>query len=211
MRVSSLRTVLLATLHLSQAAFAAEPVAIRLDQIWGYDLPGTKDVRELEPKADPTMSVDELQSHLDVWKILRVLNRRPQEGETAGPAFIVEGSGKKALEGAEEAFSSSDYAAVLPADKDLTIVFYSHLCGRYVRLISVERLPRRIIVKYQFVAHQYGQMTTRFALIPIGAFSDGPLEVQIEQLDPINERGQPVRPVSHPEQFVCNSASYAVR
>ena len=185
---------------------------IPLDQIWAYDMPRTRDVRELEPKANPTLSIEELTRRLDVWKILKVLKDRPSEGETAGSAFVVLGVGKEALKNAEAVFSSGkDTRKVLPADTELSLVFYSYMCGRYVRLVSVERSPNQITVKYQFVAHQTENMSTHFALIPLGKLSAGTFQVKIEQLEPIDEQGRSVAPISNPQRLVCDSFSFDVQ
>jgi hypothetical protein len=143
-----------------------QPTQIPLDQIWGYNIPGTRDVRELEPKADPNIlgdqlkglsrddaarrMIDEFTRRLDVWKILKVLKRRPMGGKDAGPAFIVMGIGKDALQNAEAVFSHTDDALrVLPTGTDLSLVFYSYMSSGRIHLVSVERLQQTITVKYR--------------------------------------------------------------
>jgi len=191
---------------------AKDASLIPLDQVWAYGMPGTRDVRELEPKADPNLSIEELYRRLDVWKILKVLNRRPKEGEKAGPGFTVAGTGKEALENAEDVFTSGKEAPrVFPPDAELTLVFYSHMCGRYVRVVSVEQSPESITVKYQLISHMTAEMTTHFALIPLGTLPEGMYQVKIEQLEPVDERGRPVSPIRDPQQLVCDSFSFTVQ
>ncbi len=185
---------------------------IPLDQIWAYEMPETRDVRKLEPKPKIAATIDELARQSDVWKILKVLGQRPKEGEKAGPAFVVVGVGKEALKNAAAVFKSSEKKeeppAVFPSDTDLSLVFYSHVGGRYVRLISVEESPELITLKYQ-PALRAQQITTRhFALIPLGKLPKGTYLVKIVQLQSVDQSGQPVSPQREPQRFVSGSFSF---
>jgi len=201
---------------------------IPLDQIWGYKLPGTRDVRELEPKADPKLLSKELEGlspvdaerrmsdeftrRLDHRKILKALNMRPKADETAGTAFVVAGTGKAALANAALVFAGSkERQTVFPPDADLSLVFYSYDCGRYVRLRSVDRWSNFITVRYQFVAHATMEITKHFALIPIGKLSEGDYHVKVEQLAPFDERGLPPKPISEPQSIVSGSFAFVVQ
>jgi hypothetical protein len=88
--------------------------AIPLDQIWAFKMPGTKEIRTLEPKVDgKSLSEQELEQYYrgsSVHQILRVLANRPREqrDELAGSAFAVAGTGKEALKNAAAAFTAKD-------------------------------------------------------------------------------------------------------
>jgi hypothetical protein len=191
----------------------AKTQTIPLDQIWAYKMPGTRDVRELEPKPKSAATIDELARQSDFWKIMKVLDRRPKEGEKAGHAFVVVGTGKQALKNASAVFveKDKDRPTIVPAETDLSIVFYSHNCGRYVRLVNVEQSPQLISVKYQFVNHVQQEMTRHFALIPIGKLPEGNVHVKIKEVPPVDERGQRVAPLRDPLRLVSGSFSFAVR
>ena len=204
---------------------------IPLDQIWAYAVPGTRNVRDLEPKVDLKALADELKDkspddrdrwlkveltrRSDVLKILKVLNRRPEQSAKASPAFIVFGTGQVALQNAQKVFSDGKAErgetapTSFPPNTDLTLVWYSHLCGHYVRLVAVELSPRVITVKYRFATHQKGMMAACFALIPIGSLSEGIYEVKVEQLEPTDELGRPIR--KSPVCPVSDSFSFDVR
>jgi hypothetical protein len=197
---------------LAATAHSEEAHQIPLDHIWGHDLPGTRDVRDLEQKADPTIPVDELARRLDVWKILKTLNQRPKEGEKSRNAFVVVGKGADALKNAAKVFSDKRLQVNnFQLNTELSLVWFAHMCGRYVRLVSVERSQYLIDVKYQFVSHQTAEMTTHFAIIPLGQLTEGTYQVKIQQLEPIDERGRPAGRLRDPKRIVSNSFSFVVR
>lgn len=194
---------------------ASKAITIPLDQIWAYEMPGTQDVRELEPKPKMAATIDELARHSDVYTILKVLGERPKESETANPAFVVVGTGRVALKNASAVFTSlktkKNPPSVFPPDKELSLVFYSHPGGRYVRLVSVEESPLLITLKYQPI-RRVQQLTTRhFALIPLGKLSKGTYVVKIVQLKSVDQGGHPVAPQREPQRFVSGSFSFTVQ
>ncbi len=188
---------------------------IPLHEIWAYKMPGTRDVRELEPKPEIAATIDELARHSDVWKILKVLDGRPKEGEKAGPAFVVVGTGREALVNAAVVITNlmkeKESPTAVPPNTDVSLMFYSHLCGRYVQLVSVELSPQLITIRYRFVDHVQQIMTAHFALVPLGKLREGKVQVKVEQLPPIDECGQPVAPLGDPLRFVSQSFSFAVQ
>jgi len=210
---------------------AESPKEISLDQIWAYAIPGTRNVRDLEPKVDLKALADQLKDkspderdqwlkaeltrRSDVLKILKVLNRRPVPDGKSGPAFIVIGTGKVALQNAQKVFSDGraesgeTMRTSFPPNTDLSLVWYSHMCGHYARLVPVELSPGVITVKYRFVSHQKGMMAAYFALIPVGSLSQGTYEVKIEQLEPTDELGRPID--KSPVCPVSDSFSFDVR
>lgn len=196
-------------------ALSAEPREIPLKEIWAYSMPGTRNVQELEPKpAQPLSSrgINEFTERSNVWKVMKTLDRRPKEGERAGPAFVVMGTKKHALQSATEILTSGKEAKKsFPPHSDLSLVFYSYLCGRQVRLVTVEVSQKTILVKYQFVSNQRGIMSAHFALIPLGKLEEGTYEVKIDEIEAVNEQRNKVAPLRSPERFVSDSFSFLVR
>ncbi|MEX2170300.1 MAG: hypothetical protein WD851_13385 [Pirellulales bacterium] len=176
---------------------------IPLDQIWAFRMPGTKDVGKLDANKTETGTI---------YKILMSLGKRPEEGEKAAPAFVVEGTGQDALKTAATVLiKTAEAPHRVAADTDLALVFYSYSCGQFVHIVSVEQSDKQIRILYQFVGHATTNMTRHFALIPIGRLSPGEVEVIIEQTASINERGDERPPLRGLERLVCDSFSFEVR
>ena len=196
----------------------AEPIP--LEQIWAHGMPGTRDVRELEPKRDTSkLSRSELLKGSLVLQIVQSLSSRewPKQGEQAGPAFAVEGVGREALANAQIFLANrgkvieGPSARWFPADTDLSLVFYSYSCTRYVRIVSVDQNDNQVIVKYRFVSHLSANMTTHFALIPLGKLQPGAVRVTIEQMPPVNEFGMEDTPLRNSRKYVCESTSFGIK
>src|SRR4051812_2486016 len=119
---------------------------IPLNKIWGYDLPGTKNIRKLEPKqATGNLSDKEVISRSLVLQIQQSLMKRPKPNEKAGAAFIVVGTDQEALKNAHAimiAKAKKEPPRVFPANSELSLVFYSYASSKYVRLLSVEQSDR---------------------------------------------------------------------
>jgi hypothetical protein len=191
----------------------SELVTIPLERIWAYEMPRTRDVRELEPKLAIGATVDEMARQSDVWKIFKVLGQRLKEGEKAGAAFAVIGKGTDALKNASAvlAAKNEEYPTIAPAQTDLSLVFYSYKCGRYVHLVNVERSPGLVTVQYQFVIHPQQIMSRHFALIPLGKLPEGTVKVQIEQVAPGDKPGRWVPAESDLQRLVSDSFKFSVQ
>ncbi len=188
---------------------------IPLDQIWGYKLQGSRDVRELEPKLDAHLpGYKERYFNSPINYIIRTLAvYTPVAGQAAAPAFVVTGSPEVALQNAYRVFKERPNGApVLPKDTDLTLVFYSFVTGRHPRINCVERSADLIRIHYQFVAQEPpSEGGVLFALIPIGKFASGLVEVEIEQVPPIDFRGRSVRPMPDASRYVASPFTFEVR
>lgn len=178
---------------------------IPLDQIWAYHMPGTRDVREVDPLRKETNGVKHFPT---VDGISRFLSRERRERDKAGPVFVVEGVDKTAL--LKVLSSLTKPARVFPPDTDLSLVFYSYLSGRYVHIESVERLNQVITVKYQRIAHPTDESTTHFALIPLGKLPEGMYHIDIKQLPPTDKHDRPVSSTPDIERIVCQDSSFKV-
>lgn len=187
-----------------------KPNDIPLDRIWAYNMPGTRNIRDLDTKLDhkrleadlkdkspnerDRLLKSEMIRHSDVLKILQQLKRTPKP---AGPAFLVEGTGKTALQNALKKFSErrrpgGEAPTALPANNELSLVWFSQECGHYIRLVEVERSSETITVKYRFVVHHKVMMVPNLAIIPVGTFPKGTYQVKVEQAPSIDELGRPI-------------------
>jgi hypothetical protein len=190
---------------------------IPLDQIWAYEMPGTRDIRELEPKLDVhDPSFRDLYRRSLVRQIASFLSTYvPKESELARPAFVVVGTGKEALKNAHAIFIKERLAhgtATVPSDTELSLVFYTYVTGWHPQINSVSQSLDTITVKYQFISPQEPAFgAKRFALIPIGKLAPGTVQVEIEQVPPMDYRGRPVEWKTDAERFVCGSFSFDVK
>ena len=190
--------------------------AISLDQIWAFKMPGTRDVRELEPKPDTKSmtTMDQVEDYFrgsSVHQILRVLSNRPTKKSyyPAGPVFAVAGTGKEALKNAQAVFATleSKYPDPrLAADTEVSLVFYSYSTGRYVQLVSVEQAARTITINYRLVQHMSCDMSTHFALIPVGELPAGRVQVKVSELPMVGQEGQHVTWTGARSERVCNGS-----
>ncbi len=185
-----------------------EAQTIPLNEIWAWRMPGTLDVGKLDAVKTPT----EITQHPIINEITRILAHRPEEGQKAGAAFVVRGVGKEALKNAYAVLAKKKKAAdVMPIDTDLSVVFYSYMCGRYVRIVSVEQSENVIKVQYRFVMHSTAEMTSHFALIPLKHPPKGLIEVRIQEVSPIDERGEATPSIPEPLRIIPDSFLFEVK
>jgi hypothetical protein len=197
-----------------------QPREIPLDQIWAFKMPGTRDVRELEPKPDTKSmaTLDQVEKYYRgsaVHQILRVLKNRPHEQDAypAGPVFAVAGSGEEALNNAQAIFANlgSTYPDPhLAAGSETTLVFYSYTTGRYVQLVSVEKTAGIITINFRFVQHMSTDMSNHFALIPIGKLAEGVVRVKVNELPMMGQEGQGVKWTGARRNRVCSGTTLIV-
>jgi hypothetical protein len=180
-------------------------------------MPGTRDIRELEPKLDVhDASFRDLYRRSLVRQIASFLSTYvPKESEQAQPAFVVVGTGKEALKNAHTIFIKERLVhgtGTVPSDTELSLVFYTYVTGWHPQINSVHQSPDAITVKYQFIAPQEPAFgAKRFALIPIGKVAPGTVQVEIEQVPPVDYRGRPVEWKVDSERIVCGSFSFDVK
>ena len=204
--------VLISTLlseHVNGKTGDQKPTTIPLDQIWGYNMPGTRNVSALDAAKELTG----VKAHPIVRQIVSSLaSRHPKEGENVESAFIVPGSGRKALENANAVLTNAvEPAKAFSPDTDLTLVFYSAIGGGYVRIASVEKSNHTITVKYRFKSHNTRDDSLHFALIPLGQLPEDRYKVKIEQIGSIDAKGKPSEPIARFERVVCRDTSFVIR
>jgi hypothetical protein len=156
---------------ISSMAWAEE---IPLKSIWAWEMPGTRDIRELDEKSRPKDS-ESLAS-----RIAQLLKHRP--ADTPRPGFAVNGSGIDALNQAhlvlagEQAEPSS-----LKAEREVSLIFFAFEFGYYVHIQSVERQNREVTITYEFVPHLTKDLAKQIAIIPMGRLEAGKWKVNIVQ------------------------------
>ncbi len=217
--------ILLALVLCGSNSYAEEAVEIPLGEVWAYDMPGTKDVKELEPKAYgreatslPGSEQFERIKKSIIHQIRHSLQLEPdhnaQGPRKPGKAFAVVGSGNEALAEANSILAGrKEPQNTFPASSKLSIVFHSLEAGSYVHLTSVERQGNRIIIHFQFVPHFTANSTSHFALIPVTDLPPGEIEVQIVQ-EPMKDRygigkGLEANP-DWQEQVICKPFSFTI-
>jgi hypothetical protein len=171
--------------------------SIPLDQIWAYEMQGTRNIRDLEPeKYGPDtrkLPVNEQ------WKLLReslteqihqslhleLVRPGSRELKKPRPAFAVEGEGREALEQACDVMAKGqEPKTTLSSDKDISVVFFSLMCGSYVRIHDVEIRENEIKIRFCFVTHRNLGMEAPFALIPLGKLEPGSYKIRIAEVAP---------------------------
>jgi hypothetical protein len=190
---------------------------IPLKEIWAYQMPGTKDVRELEPKLDVhDPKFKEAWERSFVRQIVSFLSSgAPREGEKPRPAFVVVGTGKEALKKAHATLKDKnnvDWQQQMPKDTELSLVFFHYVTGWHPRVTSVEQSRDSIVVKYKFVEPEEPSFgAARFALIPLRKLSPGTVNVKFDQEQPVDYRGLRLNKKTNVERLVCDSFSFEVR
>jgi hypothetical protein len=186
------------SLGIASFAIAAEPqgetLEIPLKDIWALDMPGTRDINELAPrKATEDTAVSRITRKL--------ISCSPKE--VAGKCFIVAGVDAAALSAADEVLCGGrPPLKSVPANKDVTLVFYNIPAPGYVHLKSVDHSDAdgRVTVTYEVVKHIQANVTVHLALIPLGKLPPGKLSVEITQFTNI-EREDSARAVCKPDTF----------
>jgi hypothetical protein len=193
-------------------------VEIPLSEIWGYRIAGTRDIRDLEQKMEKhaVFNKEEIIRGSYVRQIRHLLSSasKRQNQESAGPVFAAMGSASDALKEASEILSESQPRhEILPADKDLSLVFYAYSTSRYLRLDRVSRQGNQILIEYHYEAHNTLNMSTHFALIPLGKLAVGEFHIEIKQLPGTGPSWGPEFPPIAPEkirQLICDSTTFQV-
>ena len=149
---------------------------IPLETIWALNMPGTRNVRELEPEnfGKAGSGVD---SNLNI--ILQPL-RGLRTGQ-AKPAFAVLGTGLDALEEARAVMKGLNARSSFPKGSDISIVFFTHPSALYVHVHEVVKSSGLVQVRYRLVPHETKELTQHFALIPLGKLPSGRVKVEVSQ------------------------------
>ncbi len=163
-------------------------VIIPLKDIWACEMAGTRDVRELEPNNFGE-AVRNLSSEEKALRLHGSLTTQIQQSlrfdrkKLAGPCFAVVGTGKEALKRAYEVLvEKKEPLRSFRSGDQLSVVFYSYQFGSAVQLQSVALRGNTIEIQYAFIPHRTLNITTHFALIPVGKLPQGAIDVHIQQV-----------------------------
>ncbi len=184
-----------------------DPVAERipLDQIWALDMPGTRDVRELDPRKD--VNVKNSTAVTKIRRSIFLRTYRTKERPKAGPCFLVPGEGKEALQNAAKVLvDNAPHAKTLPAGEKVSLVFYSQPAPGYVALHSVRHSDNHITVRYQVITHQTANATVHFALIPLGKLPAGKATVEVVEV----ASETPYSNHALTDRAVCDSCTFTI-
>lgn len=207
---------------------AEEAVEIPLSEIWAYNMPGTRDVRELEPETygHESKSLTEAEQFKRfnssiIQKIRRTLVLAPNENRQGnyitrppGNGFVVEGIDKAALTKAHAVLAEGqEPRSSYPAGSQLSIVFYSLEAGSYVHLTSVKKQGNKVSLRFQFVSHFTSDASSHFALIPVTDLPLGRIKVEVFQ-EPIKTPHQksekPTVYLDWQDQVICKAFSFTI-
>jgi len=153
----------------------AETVVIPLDEIWGWEIQGTRNVLA-------TTSDDSQQKQAKwtmVESICNSLHPLGNKGESE-PAFMVQSVGLKALKNAHAVRTNEKKSRKsFPSGTEVSIFFFSHALNPYVRLCEVRLRGSIIEIKYCFVPTIDAGQTVHWALIPMRNLKPGEYQVKV--------------------------------
>lgn len=175
--------VLLVAIAITSVAKGEE---IPRESVWGLNIAGTKNVKELipPPKKDPLSAEDFIESSLVEQVAHRSLGHRnvPKEGQKAGDGFIVRGVGKRALEQARNVFAGEEKSIKkISANGEYSLVVFAYASGRSFCLDDIQVIDSEIIVAYHLMAHELMTSSSHFALIPLPKLPPGEVKVTMKR------------------------------
>ena len=186
-------------------------IEIPLDQVWGFDMPGTRDVAGItlpvvDEKKQPGLDHESYRiqrSHI-IEQIRQSLTTKPGS-MNAMPGFALSRAPdfytlraadmrlaitkKMGRPGFKPSQLGVNLSSPLPPGDQITLVIYSYPCSYFFRLMQVERDENVITVRYQFEPHYSPESTIHFALIPLGKLPIGDYKVEMEQV-PMDKKWQ---------------------
>jgi len=203
----------------------ADTLTIPLDQMWAFDMPGTEDIRELEPailrknlQKLPTAEQFKLLRKAIISKIAESLSTEapswPREGGKAEKGFAASGSSVEVVHRAFAALVDGDAPrATFSTDDRIHLFFFSHSFESYVYIRQVVQRGNAIEIRYSVVPHTERHVTPNFAIIPLGNLPAGKYDVTIIPL-PLDQKYKQAgfKPMSEDwlRRMVCGSFSFDV-
>jgi len=208
-----------------QTADDKESVEIPLSEIWAYNMPGTRDVQDLEPEVKAaierlkTLPREEMEKQFRrlledslVWQIRKPLHQRSKQ---AVSGFAVSSPEPELLQAVRDVLTGKEKRTdSFAAGSDITVVFFSRLSGTLVHIDHVERRGNTVEIQYRVVPHLDLYLSEHFALIPLGKLPSGFYQVKVVQgpmeqkyLDYGYKQGTPAQAA----KFVSQSFTFEVQ
>ena len=143
-----------------------QPNVIPLDRIWGYNLPGTRDITGI-PFPEQPQGVGQTIAFLTkereyTIEQIRIALSEKNPNVKAAPGFVVPFKvDSHTLAGVLSPLRGkpNPFQRDFPEGKELTLVFFSHPISYYARLRKVEQQDNEITVHYQFEPHTTPEAT----------------------------------------------------
>jgi hypothetical protein len=207
------------TANVNAAEDESKPRVIPLKEIWAYEMPGTRNVWELEPdkfgiKVRNLGSEEQIKRHKEslTYQIVRHLVKTKRGVQP--PGFAVLGSGKAALQEAHDVLvDGQKRLGTFPANTKISLAFFSKAFEYYVHLDKVEQHGNKITIRYFFVPHRESVSSAHFAVIPLGELRAGKWEVDVVRSPWPNARKYSVYPEPGADAdpiVVCRPFSFVV-
>ncbi len=156
------------------AVRVAERMEIPLDAIWGYGIPGTRDLREV-PTGDASVPT--------VDKLLVAI----RESWRHDVGIAVDGEGAEALSNFVRKRIGKQERSEVRADAPVSLAFYTGGVGWHILLEKIVRQGNVVTIQYRPIPHHEASSTSHLALIPVGQLPSGKYRVVVEQL-PMDEK-----------------------
>lgn len=204
-----------------------EAIEIPLSEIWALNMPGTRDVRELEPDAEAlkdqlerakSLPPEEREEQITrllkrslIWQIRKAL----QPGsKRAGPGFALASPEPELLQAVRDVLTGETKRANgFPGGSDITAVFFSRSMQLHVHIYHVERRDNIIEIHCRFVPYQERYVSEHFALIPLGKLPRGIYQVK-PVLGPVEQKyldaGYTQKTLAKAAKFVSQSFKFGV-
>jgi hypothetical protein len=166
-----------------------ETIEIPLSEIWALDMPGTRDVRELEPEVEAAKErIKSLPAEQREEQFMRLFKNsligqirqslKLTADKNEGSGFAV--SSPEPLKAARDVLTGETKRTVsFAAGSDITAVFFSRQSNALVQIYHVERRANVIEIRYRFVPHEDAYVSEHFALIPLGKLPSRIYQVKV--------------------------------
>jgi len=204
----------------------AETVVIPLDQIWARSIPGTQDIKTLEPDhfrpAEGLLAGQKQAKHFFnslSHQIYKAIDRRAETKKPIGPGFAVAGSGREALKAAKEIMEQDQIPPqIFPAGTEISLFFFTRGLGMRFKLKEVRQSNETVTIGFQFGSYSTSDPVEmmsayRFALIPLGKPVSGDLAVNMIEQPPKNKFENIDLPISYKQRAkkgICKSFTFTI-
>ena len=181
---------------------AVQAEEIPLKSIWALDMPGTQDIRKLEPvDPDPKremerFSLDEAIRSQLIKLVCLPLNKPEAERPSPPSAFIVQGEGIDALRAVHAVIVKEDKAPAIKAAQPASLVFFSCSSGGRLLFDSIKVVDREVVVRFHYKRTEKKEPGPQLALIPLGKLDAGKYRVKYEVGQKLNDKWMASAPLS---------------